>query len=113
MPLSALGQAPHHLKRQLEKAKKSCEYFVVWSTDKVKDIPHHIGVVGGLGELEQGSPNGGCDVHVSLYCKWLNLSAIIIDSPLPHKNQLRYFALPAQKSKCFDPSHVFCISLKH
>ena len=45
MPLSALGQAPHHLKRQLKKVKKSCEYFVVWSTDKVKDIPHHIGVV--------------------------------------------------------------------
>ena len=66
MPLSALGQAPHHLKCQLEKAKKSCEYFVVWSTDKVKDIPHHMGVVGGLGELEQGSPNGGCDIHISL-----------------------------------------------
>ena len=103
MPLSALGQAPHHLKRQLEKAKKSCEYFVVWSTDKVKDIPHHIGVVGGLGEFEQRSPNGGCAVQVSLYCKWLNLSATIIDSPLPHKSQLRYFALPAQKKKVFWP----------
>ena len=45
MPLSALGQAPHHLKCQLKKAKKSCEY--VWSMDKVKDIPHHMGVVGG------------------------------------------------------------------
>ena len=66
MPLSALGQAPHHSKHQLEKAKKSCEYFVVWSTDKVKDIPHHMGAVGGLGELEQGSPNGGCDIHIHL-----------------------------------------------
>ena len=41
MPLSALGQAPHHLKRQLKKAKKSCEY--VWFMDKVKVVWRVVG----------------------------------------------------------------------
>ena len=118
MPLSALGQAPHHLKCQLKKAKKSCEY--VWSMDKVKDIPHHMGVVG-------GGWFGRIGTRKSKWRLWHTYKSTVEDSafqlqslthPSPIKTILDILPSPPSKIEVFWPfrciSHQFVtLNLEH
>ena len=109
MPLSALGQAPHHSKHQLEKAKKSCEYFVDLQIRwKIFPIIWERWVVW---ENWNKEVQMEAVTYIYIYYRGLSLSATVIDPPFPHKNHLRYFALPSLKNWSVLTLHMYFTSV--